>query len=217
MKTLKKIILSFSLLISQLIIGQIIPGTPVNDVEANFKLNILNKNIVALLKTEGEDKINNGKNLKESIEQSKKMEKSLNQVEKIQESLKKVKNAIRDVNAVRTALMYTYKTVKDSYFILFEVNNMTYSNGKRLFESSDIQSINDSLDQVLNQMNTILSVIQKLVTDDVFKMDDGKRLELILSLNKSLKDNYDKVHAKAVIMKSDFENSIIPYLDNSNN
>ena len=202
-----KIIFGILLFISQMSFGQV--PAPVIDVKANSNLKFISKSISKLsgqigklLKTEGETKVTSGKNLKESVSQGEKMQQSL-------DALTKVTAAIKSVKAVKNGIMLIYNTVKDTYYIIYQMNNMKFNNGKKIFQSNDIEIINNDIDFILDEMNSIFVIIQKLVKDDVLKMDDGKRLELILSLNKDLKSCSNKVKYKVNRMKELFQDYLV--------
>jgi len=202
-----KIIFGILLFISQMSFGQV--PAPVIDVKANSNLKFISKSISKLsgqigklLKTEGETKVTSGKNLKESVSQGEKMQQSL-------DALTKVTAAIKSVKAVKNGIMLIYNTVKDTYYIIYQMNNMKFNNGKKIFQSNDIEIINNDIDFILDEMNSVFDIIQKLVKDDVLKMDDGKRLELILSLNKDLKSCSNKVKYKVNRMKELFQDYLV--------
>ena len=202
-----KIIFGILLFISQMSFGQV--PVPVIDVKANSNLTFIGKSISKLsgqigklLKTEGETKVTSAKNLKESVSQGEKMQQSL-------DALTKVTAAIKSVKAVKNGIMLIYNTVKDTYYIIYQMNNMKFNNGTKIFQSNDIEIINNDIDFILDEMNSIFVIIQKLVKDDVLKMDDGKRLELILSLNKDLKSCSNKVKYKVNRMKELFQDYLV--------
>jgi len=207
MKKIMKIIVLFYVSTT---FGQI----PVTDAAANLELTALNATIGSLLSTSSSNKASNAKTLKESLSQGKKMQKGLDKAQKVQEALKKVKSAIKDFQGVKKAVMLMYKTVQDTYFIIYQMNNMEFKSGRKLFDTNDINEVNDDIDLILDKMNDIIDVIQKLMKDDLLKMDDGKRLELILKLNNQLEDNYNLVHRKVISYKTDFKGLIVEPLNN---
>jgi hypothetical protein len=201
---------------------------PVTDVAANANLVILNTQISTMLATLGtiegtiasvegtmasvegtgvENSATNGEALTESAAQGETMIEQLDQVEEIQKELEKVKKAIKDVKQVKNSLIYIVKIIRDTNYILGKINNLEYE-GHKIFNSNQISNINDEFDKILGIVNDLMEVIQKLVKDDIFKMDDGNRLKLLLDISEKIKNEYEKVHKKRMYLEKSFEKLI---------
>lgn len=197
---------------------------PVTDVAANANLVIINTQIASVLTALGtiegtlgglegnsvensatniENTSTNVENLAESVTQSETMIAQLEEIQEIQEQLNTVKQAIKDAKQVKESLIYIVKIIRDTNYILTQTNSLKYRDGRRVFSSNDIDQINEVFDTVLNTVNGFMDVIQKVIKDDVFKMDEGNRLELILNMAEKIKIEFTRIHSKRI----EFENS----------
>ena len=228
MKT-KIIILKLTcLLIVQFNYGQI----PVTDVAANANLVIVNTQLAtvntqlgtlltaiggvqgtlgtiegtsAAIETTGaSNDATNASNLTESIAQGETMVAQLEEMQEIQDQLSTIKEGVKNMKQIKNSLVYIFHIVKDTNYILTEANTLTVFDLK-VFNSNDINQLNEQFDVVLETVNTLMETIQNLVKDNMFKMDEGSRLDIILDVTAKIKEQYEKTHERRINFENDFK------------
>ncbi|PIB39065.1 hypothetical protein [Maribacter sp. 4G9] len=100
------------------------------------------------------------------------------------EIVSKVNTVLRDVNEIEE--IYTIQTKI--------LNNSTRSVKKirdtKLFTTKELNNINKSYNLVLDNAIKSLDALDKLLTNNLFKMDDAERLKFIKELKRELQQSY---------------------------
>ncbi len=180
---------------------------PINGAAINAQLIELNGQISALVGIETDQKVDGYTNLLKNTEQGRQLVENFKQIKKIQEDLQKVTSAIRDVNLVRKTLKYSFKTIQDFRDIINIANNANI-NGTKIFSPKSIENLLTSFSYINEQITGLQDDLTKLLKNNVFKMEEGTRLNLLSSINKRIMKIYENVSLR----KAYYINTFGPYV-----
>ena len=200
---MKKINIIILILLTSIYINSQIPVT---DVAANANLVIINTQLATLIGTIGalevtaaSTEVSTGTQLTETVAQGEAVLEQYEELAEIQEALKTVTTAIKSVSSVRKSIELSFKTTQDFLFIINNVDEIEMTVGNKtlkIFNQNNIDRLNQEFDDMVENNTHIVELISELVQDNVFKMEEGNRLQLLLELQKSLMKNYNFTHQK---------------------
>ena len=161
---------------------------PVTDVAANSQLVVLNSQLSAILSTNVETTATNAKSFVESISQGRTIVQQFEQIKNIQKELSTVTNYVQSFNGLKNAFKYSVRSYSLFGNIIKKLKNIKEYDDDKLSKTLDVLNV------ILEDNSEIIDKVQKLLTSDGIKTDEGTRLMAIESLTKDIKKNYEKIN-----------------------
>ncbi|MEE9361366.1 MAG: hypothetical protein V3U92_02075 [Cellulophaga sp.] len=107
--------------------------------------------------------------------------------------LVKVNNVLRDVSEIEEIYTLQVKILNNSTRSVKQIRDT------QLFSTTEIRNINKSYNMILDNAIKTLEGLDKILSDNIFKMDDAERLKFIREIKSDLRLNY--VSTKTLYLK----------------
>ena len=98
---------------------------------------------------------------------------TLKNIDKISNNLKYV-SSIDYANRVKNDLFKVFVLVDNMSFMIFQIDNMKFKDGSKLFQKKEIKEINNQFIELLDGLNYDLLIINKITNQELDEIDIDK-------------------------------------------